>query len=113
MGKFLQKPMREWAEELSAVIKIKGHDGAVRGFRKFRWMGKYGISDVKGEYVILQALYNEIIPSDRYPVFIVGDNYVGWEVLSLNGESIFLGTRFKTLEDVYEKLKKTMETIES
>lgn len=99
----------EMAEKLYPLNKIMDRNGIVRGFRKFLWMDKIGITDVKGETVIVQAKYPEIIVSARYAVFIAGGKHLGWEILSLEGKPLYPNIRFKTLEEISNELEKTIK----
>lgn len=74
----------EWAERISPIpVTFKDHNGNIQSYRIFSWMGKQGITDAKGEAIILPAIYPNVSIEPKYEVAIVGDSETGWKILPL------------------------------
>lgn len=106
-----QMLVHEWAERISpSPIIFRDHNGNMQHYRIFSWMGKQGITDSKGETVILPAIYPNVSIEPKYEVAIVGDSETGWKILPLAdcflADSIFQLQQnlFNTLAEVFQWL---------
>lgn len=86
-----KKAVREMAEYVSRQATVfPDKKGFVHGFRKFLWMGRSGITDVKAEKVIVPALgtHAQVFIDQKAEVILAGYELFGWSVYSLTGDKI-------------------------
>lgn len=78
----------QMAEHISTPVTIFDHIGRPYCFRKFLWLGNWGIANANGTKVIVPAKANylqaEILVFAK--VLIAGNPNNGWDVYSLSGE---------------------------
>lgn len=95
----------EMAECLSDPITFVDNSGKTRSFRKYLWMGNWGITDVKGNNPIVPAktsyLQVEILQPNE--IIIAGNCNTGWDIFSLDGKYIssYPNMPFDSLVDLF------------
>lgn len=76
------------ARTFSIPITVIDSNGQRHNFRKFEWLGKWGICDAYKTKIIVRAkhdyLYVEVLLFAQ--VIVAGDRHTGWDVYSLTGE---------------------------
>lgn len=76
------------AEKLSDPIIFRDHEGNIRSYRYYSWLGRMGITDIKGERVVFSARYNNVEIDTQSEVIIAGDDGIGWRIFPLPGSTI-------------------------
>lgn len=72
----------------SIPITVVDSNGQRHNFRKFEWLGRWGICNADKTKIIVKAksnyLYVEVLIYAQ--VLVAGDRHCGWDVYSLTGE---------------------------
>ncbi len=109
------KPVREMPGViLGRLTSFTDQKGIRRSFRTYQCMEQYGVTDIKGDKVILSARFPFVEINSYYECFIVGNGEHstvkrGWEAFDLEGHPMFNGQRFKTRSALYQALDVTTQ----
>ena len=103
-------PVREMPDVIiGKLVTFTDQKGIRRSFRTYQYLGQFGVTDIKGDKVILSARFPNVEINSYYECFIVGNGEHstlkrGFEAFDLEGRPLFNGQRFKARSELYKAL---------